>query len=102
MKLNFVKLTVSTALVCAFALTSQAKPEEGERKGPDGERKHRPHMTPEKRAKILERFDANDNGKLDPDERAKAREAWKKKHGGKGPGKKQCPKKGGGDSDDAT
>jgi len=106
MNMHFVKrLTVSTALVFAFTLTSQAKPGAGE-KPADGERRHRPHMTPEKRAKILEKFDANDNGKLDPDEKAKARAAMKKRHEGhdhkKGPGKKECPKKGVGNADDAT
>ena len=100
MKITFLKrLTVSAILISAFAVTSHAKPGEGGER--DGKRPDRPKLSPEKRAKILKKFDDNNNSKLDEDERAKLREAMKARRGD-GPGKKPCPKKGGPGGDDAT
>jgi len=57
-----VALVLAAAALAAFAVPASAK---------DGKRKHRA----DRRARILEKFDANGDGKLDKAERAAMREA---------------------------
>ncbi|MFT5124313.1 MAG: hypothetical protein ACI9QL_005023 [Candidatus Omnitrophota bacterium] len=75
---NLTKVLALTFIGGLVSL-STAQAEEGERKAPRGGR-----GGPEMHKKMLEKFDADKDGKLNEDERAKAREEMAKHRGGPG------------------
>ena len=74
---RLVVLCTAAAIVAAASQSALAAPKEGN--GTQADR----------RQKVLQKFDKNGNGQLDPDEREAAKEAIQKRReqgGGKGPG----------------
>ena len=90
MKQNILTAALALAMVLSWSLLAQAEAPKrpAGKAGEAGKAGQRPQgrPSPEMMAKILERFDANKNGRLDPDEMQTARAEFQKMqaNGGKG------------------